>query len=220
MGFEVATDVTNYDYEMIPGNALVDWCKWLKSVYDSYDAEMVEYKKQFENPSVDAPPDDLFGATVYFGAKIWYGDDEWQGTGFGSTEAHYSNEPISTNKRKPSQPIEVPAKLASLTSAITYNGKAGYGWPSTYMLNPVAGKSGKSWGTLAGGAQSSSTTTAWTDADSTYSMRKTSNVGVKTCDNSYLMITGYLKAPANAGTAKKTIELKVTATNFQSTLSE
>jgi len=68
-------------------------------------------------------------------------------------------------------------------------------------LIPVAEKTVRPWGVLAGGGQLSTTSTAAVDADSTYSMRKTTNVGLAAdkCDKSYLMITAMMNtAPGTA----------------------
>ena len=94
------------------------------------------------------------------------------------------------------------------------------------MLTPVPKNSGKAWGTLKGKGQYVSTSTAWDSAtDGTYSIRKTTNKNsatsngyVSACNKSYLMVTGWLKV--TGGTTLKTVQIKVTASQFATTLEE
>jgi hypothetical protein len=104
-----------------------------------------------------------------------------------------------------------------------YKGKAGYGYPSTYMITkPIGERSGKAFGTLAGKSLSSTNIDDWTAVDSTYSIRKSTNYAnydlktpIDSCDKSYLMITGVLnKAPSTTG---MTVKLNVTSTAWSKT---
>lgn len=100
-----------------------------------------------------------------------------------------------------------------------YKGKSGYGYPSTYMLTkPIAERTGKPFGTLAGKSLSPTNTDYWNAAvDSTYSIRRTTNYAnydlktpIDSCGKSYLMITGVLnRAPS---TTAMTVKLNVTST--------
>jgi len=59
--------------------------------------------------------------------------------------------------RAPTQAVDTPSTLAGFkkvgtTAALNlYNNKAGYGYPSAYKLTTILSKSGKPFGTLAGG---------------------------------------------------------------------
>jgi len=69
--------------------------------------------------------------------------------------------------RAPTQAVDTPSTLAGFkkvgtTAALNlYNNKAGYGYPSAYMLNVVKDKTGKPFGTLAGGSQAVAPSAAW-----------------------------------------------------------
>jgi len=208
VGYSRPTTTTEYVYEKIPGNTLVDWITWLESVYTSYDAEIKTYDTERAlwktYAEYKAPEPGLFGPTA---------DPDAPKT--------------MSAPRAPTQPIDVPASIANLGGTapkVEYNGNAGYGWPSAYKLTPVKDKTIRPFGTLAGKGQLSTTATAIVDADKGYSMRATTNKDSTTtdgykaaCDKSYLMITGWLKvAPATA----LSIELKVTAEEFAKTLAE
>lgn len=208
VGYSKPTTATEYVYEMIPGNTLVDWITWLGTVYSSYDSQVSTYDTERA----------LFKT---------YAEYEAPAAGlFGPTEDADAPKTMST-PRQPTQPVDVPASISGLagtTPTVEYNGKGGYGWPSAMQLLPVTSKTVRPWGVLAGGGQLSTTSTAVVAADSTYSMRKTTNKDssttdgyLATCDTSYLMITGLLNVtPATA----LTIELKVTAEEFSKTLGE
>jgi len=208
VGYSRPTTTTEYIYEMIPGDTLNDWITWLKSVYTAYDAQVVTYEVERKlwktYAEYTAPEAGLFGPTADPDAPK-----------------------AMSSPRQPTQPVDIPASLSGLggtTPTVEYNGKGGYGWPSAMLLVPVASKTVRPFGTIAGGGQLSTTTVAAVTADNGYSMRKTTNKDsstttgyLATCDVSYLMITGWLLvAPATA----LTIELKVTAEEFALTLAE
>lgn len=189
---------------MVPGGILTEWMEWVGKVYASYDAEVVKYEVE---------------------RKAWKTYAEYTAPApglFGPTEDPDAPKAMSS-PRQPTQPVDVPGTISGLVAGTntktTYNGKGGYGWPSAMKLIPVAEKTVRPWGVLAGGGQLSTTSQAVVDADSTYSMRKTTNVGLEAtkCDKSYLMITAQMnKAP---GTALD-VQLTVTAADFQKTLAE
>jgi len=175
------------------GNLLLDWITNIKAVYSAYDSAVTTYNTNAATwktyTEYTAPIPGLFDGIV--GA------------------AEDPNKPATAYKPlQPTQPVAVPAKIASLelsktdvVNPVLYTGLAGYGHPSTYMIKPIPSNSGKPWGTLAGKAQNPAAATAWdTKTDGTYSIRKTSNKDSATtngykanCDKSYLMITGWLK---------------------------
>jgi hypothetical protein len=191
VGFNLATGTSEYTYTKVPGGTLNDWIDWVSSVYKSYDAEVVKYeveRKAWKTyAEYTAPAPGLFGPTADPDAPK-----------------------VMSSPRQPTQPVDVPTTIANLKDKATYNGKGGYGWPSAMQILPVAEKTIRPWGVLAGGGQLSTTSQAVVDADSTYSMRKTTNVGLEAakCDKSYLMITAMMNtAPGTA----KTVKLTVTA---------
>ena len=180
VGFNLATGSSEYAYSKVPGGTLNDWIDWVKSVYTSYDAEVVKYeveRKAWKTyAEYKAPAPGLFGPTA---------DPDAPKT--------------MSSPRQPTQPVDVPTTIKNLAdkTKVTYNGKAGFGWPSAMMITPVKEKTVRPWGVLAGGGQLSTTSTAATATDSTYSMRKTTNKDsagkyITSCDASYLMITGWL----------------------------
>jgi len=73
--------------------------------------------------------------------------------------------------RAPTQAVDTPSTLANFakkgTTAVPiaalnlYKNKAGYGYPSAYILNVVKEKTGKPFGTLAGGSQAVAPAAAW-----------------------------------------------------------
>lgn len=192
----------------------------MKSVYTSYDAEVVTYDKE---------------------AALWKTYAEYKAPEpglFGPTEDPDAPKGMSV-PRQPTQPVDVPNKIKGLSVTATdftastgkyagvtqaaYNGKAGYGWPSAQIIVPVTGKTVRPWGVLAGGGQLAATATAEAAADLLYSVRKTTNVGktatgtgTAACNKSYLMITAIKQATTTA----VTIKLKVTSKAFASTLAE
>ena len=174
VGFNMNPTSTNFSYAMVPGQTLVEWATWLASVYTSYDAEKVKYDADAAlwktYAEYKAPEPGLFGPT----------EDPDAPAGRAAP-------------RQPTQPVDVPNKIKGLSVTATdftattgkyagvpqavYNGKAGYGYPSAMMIVPVAGKTVRPWGTLAGGGQLAATNNAETTTDLTYSVRKTTNVG-------------------------------------------
>jgi len=200
VGFNLATGSSEYTYTKVPGGVLVDWIDWVSSVYKSYDAEVVKYEVE---------------------RKAWKTYAEYTAPApglFGPTEDPDAPKAMSA-PRQPTQPVDVPTTIANLKDKVTYNGNGGYGWPSAMQLIPIAEKTVRPWGVLAGGGQLKTTSAAVVDADSTYSMRKTTNAdktGDK-CDKSYLMVTAMVnKAP---GTALD-VSLTVTMADWAKTLAE
>ena len=211
VGYSRPTTATEYVYEMIPGNTLVDWITWLESVYTSYNAEVKTYDTEralWEKfLKYEAPAPGLFGPTA---------DPDAPKT--------------MSIPRKPTQPVDIPASIVNLAKVgttapkVEFNGKAGYGWPSAYALTPVKEKTIRPFGVLAGKGQLKTTAVAPVAADKGFSMRKTSNKDstkttgyVASCDVSFLMISGWLKVvPA----AALDIQLLVTAEEFSKTLAE
>jgi hypothetical protein len=127
VGFNMNPTASTYSYTMVPGQTLVEWITWLKSVYTSYDAEVVTYDKE---------------------AALWKTYAEYKAPEpglFGPTEDPDAPKGMSV-PRQPTQPVDVPNKIKGLSvtaadfTATTgkyagaiqaaYNGKAGYGWPS------------------------------------------------------------------------------------------
>ena len=203
-------------YSAVPGNTLLDWMANIKAVYDSYTAEVTKYDaenalwKTYAEYSAPAPG--------IFDWLIAPAEDE--------------NKPKTVSKPlQPTQPVAVPTTIGQLALSVTttvnkaeYKDKSGYGYPVAYQLVPLADKSIKPFGTLAGGGIASAATTAITTSDKGYSMRKTTNKdstqtgGYKaTCDTSFLMITTWLKI---VPTAAKEFKIVVTAEEFASTLEE
>lgn len=120
---------------------------------------------------------------------------------------------------QPTQPVDVPDTLKNLAIGATtapdspaeYTSKSGWGYPVAYSLVPVAEKTVRPWGVLAGKGQKSDTAEAVVDADSTYSVRKTSNksqTDATKCNKSYSMITALMNT---APGTEKTVQLTVTA---------
>ena len=178
-------------YLKVPGNTLVEWMANIKAVYDSYTAEKTKYDAEAAlwktYAEYSAPEPGLF---------------DWL---FGATEDPDKPKTVSS-PLVPTQPVDLPTTISSLaigattapTSPAVYATSAlktaGYGYPSAYMVYPIAGKTVKAWGTLAGGGINDATNTAEVAADLTMSIRKTTNTGktatsTPACDKSYLMIT-------------------------------
>jgi len=178
-------------YISVPGNTLLDWITNVKAVYTSYDAEVVKYNAEAATwktyAEYTAPAPGLF---------------DWL---FGAAEDPDKPTTVSS-PLQPTQPVAVPDTIGQLAVSVTttvnpalYTGKLGYGYPSAYMITPIASKSVKPFGTRAGGGIYSAASVAAATTDNAYSMRMTTNkdssttTGYKaTCDYSYLMITGWL----------------------------
>jgi len=184
-------------YLSVPGNTLQDWITNVKAVYDSYDAEVKKYDEENKAwktyAEYSAPAPGLF---------------DWL---FGPTADPDKPKTVSS-PLQPTQPVDVPDTIKNLAIGATtapaspaeYTATAGWGYPVAYSLVPVAEKTVRPWGVLAGGGQKSDTATAVTDADSGYSVRKTSNksqTDATKCNKSYVMITAMMnKAPGTAKT--------------------
>jgi len=192
--------ITGTTFLSVPGNTLADWMANIKAVYAQFDAEKAKYDTEAATwktyAEYKAPAPGLF---------------DWA---FGAAVDPAKPATVSS-PLMPTQPVAVPATIASLevskvgltpatkntVSPAIYGGKAGYGYPSAYMLTAVAEKSGKPFGTLAGKGQFATQTVAWAAAtEGILSMRKTSNKDttktdgyVTACNKSYLFITGVKK---------------------------
>ena len=154
-------------YLKVPGNTLIDWMANVKAVYDSYSAEVVKYDAE---------------------SAVWKKYAEYAAPEAGVFDwliapAEDPDKPATVSSPlKPTQPVAVPATIGQLAVSVTatvnkaaYTTKAGYGYPVAYSLFPVAEKTIKPFGTLAGGGINKVAATALTTADPLYSMRKTTN---------------------------------------------
>jgi len=153
-------------YLKVPGNTLIDWMANVKAVYDSYSAEVVKYDAE---------------------SAVWKKYAEYAAPEAGVFDwliapAEDPDKPATVSSPlKPTQPVAVPATIGQLAVSVTATvNKAeykswGYGSPVAYALVPVAEKTIKPFGTLAGGGINKVAATALTTADPLYSMRKTTN---------------------------------------------
>jgi len=153
-------------YLKVPGNTLIDWMANVKAVYDSYSAEVVKYDAE---------------------SAVWKKYAEYAAPEAGVFDwliapAEDPDKPATVSSPlKPTQPVAVPTTIGQLAVSVTATvNKAeykswGYGSPVAYALVPVAEKTIKPFGTLAGGGINKVAATALTTADPLYSMRKTTN---------------------------------------------
>ena len=202
---------TTYAYQSIPGTALVQWIDWLNLQYATYTADKVKYdaeKVLWEKfVKYTAPAPGLFGPTADPDAPK-----------------------AMSIPRELTQPAAPPAEIAGLkkvgTTApvVKYRG-AGFGAPSAMLLVPVASKTVRPFGVMAGKGQFATAATAPTAADSLMSVRRTSNyvdstqaATITTCDKSYLMITSVQKIAAPTAATK--FVLTVTASKWAKNLEE
>ena len=201
VSFKIPAADAAANYLKVPGNTLVNWMANIAAVYSAYDKDVVKYTaenviwKKYAEYSAPAP-----------GLFDWL---------CGATEDP-DKPKAASSPLVPTQPVAVPATIASLAISVTattskaeYKALGGYGYPSAYMVVPVALNTVKPFGTLAGAGILKTTAVAAGAPDSLMSVRKTANydatgaTAITACKKSYLMITGVV----NLATQTKTVIL-------------